>query len=246
MKLSIAAATALLVAIGDAATDSQKTPVYKNPKASVEARVADLLSRMTIEDKTSQLVQGDITNWMNPTTGAFNATGLKWNMDTRSGSFYVGYPVAQQWIAENIKKAQDYLVHNTTLGIPSYTQTEGIHGFLLGGATIFNSPLAYACSFNRDLINKMGAAIAQESRALGVNQLLAPLGDLARELRFGRVEETFGEDGFLAGEIGYEYVKGRSGPCKCGNPANLCRFTRRRCQRHDQAFRSVRNPRAGP
>ncbi|KFY72626.1 hypothetical protein V499_07249 [Pseudogymnoascus sp. VKM F-103] len=212
MKLSIAAATALLFAISEAAADvSSKTPLYKNPKAKVDDRVADLLKRMTIEDKTSQLVQGDIRNWLDTDTGAFNKTGLEWSMATRSGSFYVGVPVDQQWIAENIKKAQDYLVHNTTLGIPSFTQTEGIHGFLIGGATIFNSPIAYACSFNRDLIRKMGKVIAQESAALGVNQIFAPLADLARELRYGRVEETFGEDGYLAGEIGYEYIKGMQG-----------------------------------
>lgn len=227
MKLPIAAASVLLVAAGT--TDAKNTPIYKNAHASVDARVADLLSRMTIQDKASQLVQGDIGNWMNSTTGAFNASGLEWNMATRGGAFYVGYPVAQQWIAENIKKGQDYLVHNTTLGIPAFAQTEGIHGFLIGGATIFNSPIAYACSFNRDLINKMGAAIAQESRALGVNQLLAPLGDLARELRYGRVEETFGEDGFLAGEIGYEYVKGKFDALTCRDPANFYRLTRWKC-----------------
>lgn len=242
MKLSIAAATALLFGISDAVTDSHKTPVYKNPKAKIDARVADLLSRMTIEDKTSQLVQGDIRNWMDTKTNAFNQTGLEWSMTTRAGSFYVGVPVEQQWIAESIKTAQDYLVHNTTLGIPAFTQTEGIHGFLIEGATIFNSPIAYACSFNRDLIHKMGKAIAQESAALGVNQVFAPLADLARELRFGRVEETFGEDGFLAGEIGYEFIKGSSGPCKSRNSTNICRHARRRCQRHGQAFRSVRNP----
>lgn len=134
MKLSIAAVTALLFAISEAAADaSSKTPLYKNPKAKVDDRVADLLKRMTIEDKTSQLVQGDIRNWLDTETGAFNKTGLEWSMATRSGSFYVGVPVDQQWIAENIKIAQDYLVHNTTLGIPSFTQTEGIHGFLIEG-----------------------------------------------------------------------------------------------------------------
>jgi beta-glucosidase len=94
MKLQIAAASVLLIVIGEATTDSKKTPIYKNPNVSVDARVADLLSRMTIQDKTSQLVQGDIGNWMSPTTGAFNATGLEWNMAIRGGSFYVGYPVA--------------------------------------------------------------------------------------------------------------------------------------------------------
>ncbi|TAQ90308.1 hypothetical protein B7494_g1361 [Chlorociboria aeruginascens] len=191
--------------------NNSTSPVYKNASASVDARVSDLLSRMTIQDKTAQLIQGDISNWINTTTNAFNASGLVWNMDTRTGQFYVGYPVAQQWIAEGVKIAQDYLMHNTTLGIPALVQSEGIHGFLIGNATIFNSPIAYACSWNPDLVNKMGAAIAQEALALGVNQLFAPLGDLARELRYGRVEETFGEDGYLAGEIGHGYITGLQG-----------------------------------
>jgi beta-glucosidase len=202
--LSTFASSAAAAAVADAS----KTPVYKDPNASIDARVADLLSRMTIEDKTAQLVQGDISNWINTTDDSFNATGLAWNMATRAGQFYVGYPVDQQWIAEGVKKGQDYLLHNTTLGIPALVQSEGIHGFLIGGATIFNSPIAYACSWNPTLVQKMGAAIAQEASALGVNQLFAPLGDLARELRYGRVEETFGEDAYLAGEIGYGYIKG--------------------------------------
>ncbi|RDW77702.1 glycoside hydrolase family 3 protein [Coleophoma cylindrospora] len=118
------------------------------------------------------------------------------------------YPVPQQWIAEGIKTAQDYLLYNTSLGIPALVQTEGIHGFLIGNATIFNSPIAHACSWNPALVEKMGVAIAQEAAALGVNQIFGPLGDLARELRYGRVEETFGEDAYLSGEIGYSYVKG--------------------------------------
>jgi beta-glucosidase len=209
MKLLwVLASTLVSSAASAAVVDGNRTPIYKDPNASIDARVADLLSRMTIEDKTAQLVQGDISNWINMTDDSFNATGLAWNMATRAGQFYVGYPVAQQWIAEGIKKGQDYLLHNTTLGIPALVQSEGIHGFLIGGATIFNSPIAYACSWNPDLVEKMGAAIGQEASALGVNQLFAPLGDLARELRYGRVEETFGEDSYLAGEIGYSYIKG--------------------------------------
>lgn len=75
-------------------------------------------------------------------------------------------------------------------------------------ATIFNSPIAHACSWNPALVEEMAAAIAKESRAVGVNQLFAPVADLARELRHGRVEETYGEDGFLAGELALAYVKG--------------------------------------
>ena len=127
MKVSSVATPALLLctAVADVAHNSPSpTPIYKNPGASVDDRVADLLSRMTIQDKTSQLIQGDISNWINMTTDAFNETGLVWNMATRAGSFYVGYPVAQQWIADGVKIAQDYLMHNTTLGIPALVQSE--------------------------------------------------------------------------------------------------------------------------
>ncbi|PGH21364.1 hypothetical protein AJ80_03281 [Polytolypa hystricis UAMH7299] len=183
-------------------------PVYKDPTVSIDDRVDDLLSRMTIQEKTAQLVQGDLTKWIDTTTNAFNYTGLVENMKTRASSFYVGHAVPQQWIADGVRKAQEYLVENTTLGIPAFVQTEGIHGFLIGNATIFNSPIAYSCSFNRDKVRQMAQAIARESLALGVNQIFAPVIDLARELRFGRVEETFGEDPYLAGELGYEFVVG--------------------------------------
>lgn len=181
---------------------------YKDPTAPIESRISDLLSRMTIEEKTAQLIQGDISNWINTTTNGFNYSGLVDNMANKAGQFYVGYPIAQSWISEGIKKAQDYLLQNTTLGIPAFVQTEGIHGFLVGNATIFNSPIAHACSWDPELVGQMAGVIAKESLALGVNQLFAPLADLARELRYGRVEETFGEDPHLVGEMAYTYVKG--------------------------------------
>jgi beta-glucosidase len=223
---------ALLLAVAASAADKGrpdlKNAVYKNPKASVEARVADLLARMTIEEKASQLLQGDIRNWMNDTTNALNQTGLEWSTKYRGSSFYVGVAVPNEWIMEHIKTAQDYIQNETYLGIPAFVQTEGLHGFLartfptvqyfpikeitnhtaLDNATIFNSPIAHGCSWNPSLVEQMAVAIAKEARALGVNQLFAPVADLARELRHGRVEEMYGEDGFLAGEFAHAYVKG--------------------------------------
>lgn len=171
--------------------------LYMNPKAPIEARIKDLLGRMTIEEKTNQLVQGDIRNWMNETDGSFNQTGLEWNMAKRGGQYYVGIPVSWDMLSDGIKLGQQYLVDKTRLGIPAWVQSEGIHGFLIPNATIFNSPIAHACSFNPALVEKMGKVIAQESLALGVNNMFAPVVDLARELRFGRVEETYGEDPYL-------------------------------------------------
>ncbi|KAL1871681.1 hypothetical protein Daus18300_004681 [Diaporthe australafricana] len=184
------------------------SPIYKNPNATIDDRVADLLSRMTIEDKASQLLQGDFSNWINVTDGTFNASGLEWNMQYRSAAFYVGYYANWTTLSSGIKVAQDYLTQNTTLGIPAWVQSEGIHGFLAANATVFNSPIAHACAWNPSLVEKMGQAIAQEALALGVNNIFGPLGDLARELRFGRVEETYGEDAYLSGELAYSYVKG--------------------------------------
>ncbi|CAJ2505449.1 Uu.00g128430.m01.CDS01 [Anthostomella pinea] len=208
MRYSITILTAVLAGLTHNVLAQNGTAVYKDASAPVESRVADLLSRMTIEEKTAQLVQGDLRNWLNTTDGTLNATGLEWSMANRAGQYYVGVAIPWQMLSDSVKTGQDYLMQNTTLGIPAFVQSEGIHGFLIPNATIFNSPIAHACSFNPALVEKMAAAIAQEARALGVNQIFAPLADLARELRYGRVEETFGEDGFLTGEMAYSYVKG--------------------------------------
>ncbi|KAF2169335.1 glycoside hydrolase family 3 protein [Zasmidium cellare ATCC 36951] len=181
---------------------------YKDPSLPVETRVQDLLSHMTINEKAAQLMQGDISNWLNTTTGVFNRSGLVQNFEQKAGMFYVGYPISWEWLATNIKRGQDYAVNETRLGIPAIVQTEGIHGFLIRNATIFNSPIAYACSWNTSQVHDMAVQIAKEAQALGVSQLFAPVTDLARELRYGRVEETFGEDGYLAGEISAAYIKG--------------------------------------
>lgn len=194
--ITIIRMSSCLLLLGTAAWGSTSAlPPYKNPDLPVEERVADLLGRMTIEDKMAQLmqgswndddnelkqlnwspIQGDITNWMNDTTGAFNASGLVANMAEKAGMFYgmhawqtsadpvfygwwlgvvktVGYPISWEWLTTNIQIGQNYLQENTTLGIPALVQSEGIHGFLIGNATIFNSPIGYGSSWNRDVSN---------------------------------------------------------------------------------------------
>lgn len=139
MKGLTIAVSALLICTASAVADGHTSPLYKNPHASVDDRVEDLLRRMTIEEKAAQLIQGDITNWLNLTDNTFNASGLAWNMRKRAGQFWTGYPGSQEWISQGIKIGQDYLLHNTTLGIPAFVQNEGIHGFLSGNATIFSN-----------------------------------------------------------------------------------------------------------
>lgn len=208
--LLMAAIAALAAAQSHYSTgnDSLANAPYKDASVPIEDRISDLLSKMTIEEKALQLMQGDISNWLNTTDGRFNRTGLELNFAQKAGMYYVGYPISWDWLADNIKIGQDYAMNETRLGIPAIVQTEGIHGFLIGNATIYNSPIAYACSWNRTQVHDMAVQIGEEARALGVSQLFAPVQDLARELRWGRVEETFGEDGYLAGEIGLAYVVG--------------------------------------
>lgn len=198
-SLTVCASLLLAGATAQYSTNStnSSTPLYKNPDASIDDRVEDLLGRMTIEEKASQLLQGDIRNWLDVDNGTFNQSGLEWSTEYRGGSYYVGVPISWEMLSDNVKIAQDYVMQNTTLGIPPWVQSEAIHGFLIPNATIFNSPIAFACSFNPGLVEQMAQAIAKEAAALGVNNLFAPLADLARELRFGRVEETYGEDPYL-------------------------------------------------
>lgn len=129
-------------------------------------------------------------------TLTYNATGLAQLMATRSGAVWAGYSVPWEKLVYTINVGQSYLMHNTTLGIPAIYQSEGLHGFTDNG-TIFPSPLGLAASFNTALLSKISGAIADEAEGLGFGQVFAPVLDMSRELRWGRVEENYGEDPFL-------------------------------------------------
>ncbi|KAL2755641.1 glycoside hydrolase family 3 protein [Sodiomyces alcalophilus JCM 7366] len=224
MKFSFAVCASLLAATAKAAGNASCVPVYKNPDAAIDDRVADLLKRMTIEEKTAQLLQGDIRDFLDIDDGTYNETAMAWLAETRANSVWTGLYMTKSMVSRGARLAQDYLVNKTRLGIPAFIQSEGIHGFLALNATIFNSPIAHGCSFNPDLVEKMAHVIAVESRALGVNQIFAPVVDLARELRFGRVEECYTEDPYLAGELGYAYVKGLQSEKVCAMVKHYAAF----------------------
>ena len=92
------------------------TPLYKNPHASVDARVEDLLGRMTVQEKMAQLIQGDMGNYLDLTTAAFNKSGLVWNMDYRANSVWTGYYTNMTTVKKAAELAQNYLMHDTRLG----------------------------------------------------------------------------------------------------------------------------------
>ena len=117
---------------------------YQDASLPVNTRVQDLLDRMTIQEKASQLMQGDISNWLNTTSGTFNHSGLVENFEQKAGQFYVGYPISWESLATNIKRGQDYAINETRLGIPALVQTEGIHGFLRSAITRHSINTAFA------------------------------------------------------------------------------------------------------
>ncbi|KAI0686231.1 glycoside hydrolase [Earliella scabrosa] len=187
-------------------------PIYKDANASIEDRVNDLLPRMTLEEKVAQLIQGDMNGWMDfrdplDNTLTFNQTGLEEMMRLKAGSIWGGYATPWDKFVFGVTVGQRYLMENTTLGIPALIQSEGLHGFTNNG-TIWPSPIGLAASFNTDLLRAAAATIADEAEGLGITHVFAPVLDLSRELRWGRVEENFGEDPFLTGEMGLAYVTG--------------------------------------
>lgn len=113
MRVSIHLTVVALVAVSEAAKDK---PVYKDPKASLDDRVSDLLSRMSVKEKMAQLIQGDMTNYLNLTDGTFNKTGLEWNMEYRANSVWTGLYTNMTTVKKAAKLAQDYLLKETKLG----------------------------------------------------------------------------------------------------------------------------------
>src|SRR6201996_6732222 len=142
-----------------------------------------------------------VGGWMNFTdplddTLVHNDTGLALMMSQKAGSIWGGYLTPWDKFVYGVTVGQKYLMENTTLGIPAIFQSEGLHGFTNNGTT-FPSPISMAASFNPALLEKVGRVIANESEGLGVSQVFAPVLDMSRELRWGRVEENYGEDPFL-------------------------------------------------
>lgn len=191
------AVTAALVSMPSLSSAAKK-PLYKDSRAPIEARVDDLLSRMTLHEKVQQLRNNSISRpdeiagrYGNVSPGSVHEMG---------GSAYDA--------AVLFTSMQKYLADSTRLGIPALTSVEGIHGIIQNGCTIFPQAIAQGATFNPSLIERMTAAEAAEARVMGISQFLSPVLDLARELRWGRVEECFSEDPYLIGEMATAFVNG--------------------------------------
>jgi beta-glucosidase len=184
----------LLITVVGFAKQNQTILPYKNSKLSVDERVADLLGRMTLHEKILQLQH------IQDATSIDTLKGFSYGsiMNTNSSALDV--------YKQNLS-IQNYLLNKTRLGIPVLTITEALHGVYQGGCTIYPQAIALGSTFNPSLVTRMVELISLDLNALNIKQVLAPDLDIARELRWGRVEETYGEDPFLIAAMGVAYVK---------------------------------------
>ena len=184
-------------------------PDYKNPKLPIEQRVADLLGRMTLEEKCAQLLPQRGAREVLDTTGKYDNDSAKKVLF----SLYNPATKISPHDAAVLRNAlQRYLVEKTRLGIPEMPAGELLHGFMSNGATSFPQALALASTFDPPLVKRVFTAAADEMASSGVVWAFTPVLDLARDPRWGRTEETYGEDPFLGSRIGVAAIEGMQGP----------------------------------
>ena len=213
--LTVCLALFFLAAKSDA---QDPVPAYKNPNLPVDERVQDLLNRMTIEEKARQLdmysgasdflaanQRADKTHAR--VDAAFDARLAEKVLGSLgAGSIHDLYPYPQLY-----NSIQAWVIKSDRLGIPALFIEEGLHGYMAHDETVFPQSVNLATTWNVSLARQTGAAIAAEARADGVDMILGPVLDVARDPRWGRVEEDFGEDPFLSGQLGLNYVDGMQG-----------------------------------
>lgn len=185
---------------------------YKNPNLPIEERVNDLLKRMTVEEKFWQIymMPGDLdTGKERFKDGIFGFQVSTVGADDPQMRQMLQYN-PKLTAAETVKKVnqiQRYFVEETRLGIPAIIFDEALHGLVRGGATAFPQAIALAATFDTTLVSRVAHAIAMETKSRGIRQILSPVVNLATDVRWGRVEETYGEDPRLSADMGVSFVK---------------------------------------
>lgn len=184
---------------------------YQNSSLSIEKRVDDLLERMTVEEKIRQMDMywgKEVANMKGHDAISYSEEKISAVVGNAGiGSVHDFYPLS----AEITNQIQKYAVGKTRLGIPILFIEEGLHGYCGNGSTTFPIPLQLASAWDTTLVREVGHVIAMESRAHGIHMILGPVLGLARDGRWGRVEETYGEDPFLTASNAVAMVKGMQG-----------------------------------
>lgn len=198
------------------------TALYKNANQPIEIRVEDLLARMSIDEKIAQMhafwlllsQDGKHEVRSDEFTGASDPERLKSMLSFGLGQ--ITRPLGSRPVEPvdgvlALNRLQKFLIEETRLGIPVISHEECLSGIMAQGGTLFPSSLAFGATFDPDLIEDVGRVIGLEARSIGCRQGLAPVLDVARDARWGRTEETFGEDPYLVGLMATHYVRGLQG-----------------------------------
>jgi len=220
----------LSAALAAPAAQAQGKPLYKDPAAPIPARVDDLMGRMTLEEKVAQMVgiwlkKEDIQTpeaEFSPekASKAFpHGLGQISRPSDRRGAKAGPHAGAEPGTinrtpgetARYINAAQKWAVEKTRLGIPMLMHDEALHGYVARESTCFPQAIALASTWDPELIEKVFAVAAREMRVRGSNIALAPVVDVARDPRWGRIEETYGEDPHLCAEVGLAAIRGFQG-----------------------------------
>ena len=196
-----------------------QTPSYLNSKLSVEKRVKDLLSRMTLAEKAAQM-KGI---WLSKAETLVDAEG-RFDPRKAKAAFKKGYGLGQvgrpsdagkgldaRGQAELTNAIQKFFLEESRLGIPVVFHEECLHGQAAIGGTSFPQPIGLASTFDPELVESLFSMTAAEARSRGTHQALTPVVDVARDPRWGRVEETYGEDPYLVSRLGVAAVRGFQG-----------------------------------
>ncbi len=210
------------------AAEAQEKLPFKNANLPIDERVKDLLARMTIEEKAAQMMcvwmekpndNSKVPKEQMPLGGEFSPALAKEKMPNGIGQF------ARQREYRNAKRSAEYanavqkwLMENTRLQIPAVFHDEILHGNMGEGSTVFPVPLSLASSWDTDLISRVFTVAARQTRIRGTHHVLGPNMDLAREARWGRSEETYGEDPYLASRLLVALVKAVQGNATYENP----------------------------
>ena len=203
---------------------SQAAP-YRNAALPAVKRVKDLLARMTLEEKTAQMmcVWQRKADTLVDADGNFDAAKARAAFKQRRGLGQVGRPSDAgkgkdaRGMAELTNAIQKFFVENSRLGIPVIFHEECLHGHAAIGGTSFPQPIALGATFDPELVEALFTMTAAEARSRGTHQALTPVVDVAREPRWGRVEETYGEDPYLVSRMGIAAVRGFQGDARFGD-----------------------------
>ena len=191
------------------ASIADTTLPYRNPNLSIEDRVADLLSRMTLEEKVEQVSGGveSRTHVIDPTGTFTDEKAREWF--ARWGDPDFQFAPKDGAILRNA--VQRYLKEKTRLGIPALFMGESLHGFMEYGSTSFPQAIGLASTFDPALVKQVFTAAGDEGASRGAGQVFTPVLDLARDPRWGRTEETYGEDPYLVSRMAVAVVTGLQG-----------------------------------